>query len=64
MFGTLQIMQGAIVAAKLKIYRPAIVVRPAVDRFRILDFFEGSAILAAAAPVKDELKRELARHVS
>ncbi len=64
MFGTLQIMQGAIVAAKLEIYRPEIVVRPAVDRFRILDFFEGGAILAAAAPVKDELKRELERRLS
>jgi len=64
MFGTLQIMQAAIVAAKLKIYRPEIVVRPAVDRFRILDFFDARAILAAAAPVKDELKRELERHFS
>ena len=62
MFGTLQIMQGAIVAAKLKIYRPEIVVRPAVDRFRVLDFFEARAILSAAEPVKDELKRELERH--
>jgi len=64
MFGTLQIMQAAIVAAKLKIYRPEIVVRPAVDRFRILDFFDARAILAAAAPAKDELKRELERHFS
>ena len=63
MFGTLQIMQGAIVAAKLKIYRPEIVVRPAVDRFRVLDFFDARAILAAAEPVKDELKRELQRHM-
>jgi NTE family protein len=62
MFGTLQIMQGAIVAAKLKIYRPEIVVRPAVDRFRVLDFFEARAILAAAEPAKDQLKRELERH--
>ena len=62
MFGTLQIMQAAIVAAKLKIYRPEIVVRPAVDRFRVLDFFDARAILAAAAPAKDELKRELERH--
>jgi NTE family protein len=62
MFGTLQIMQGAIVAAKLKIYRPEIVVRPAVNRFRVLDFFEARAVLSAADAVKDELKRELARH--
>ena len=39
MFGALQIMQAAIVEAKLKLYRPEIVVRPAVDRFRVLDFF-------------------------
>jgi NTE family protein len=63
MFGTLQIMQGAIVAAKLKIYRPEIVVRPLVERFRMLDFFDARAILAAAAPAKDSLKRELERHV-
>lgn len=64
MLGSLQIMQGAIVAAKLKIYRPEIVVRPAVDRFRVLDFFEARAILAAADAAKDELKRELERHLS
>jgi hypothetical protein len=28
------------VEAKLKLYRPEIVVRPAVDRFRVLDFFQ------------------------
>jgi NTE family protein len=64
MFGSLQIMQAAIVAAKLKIYRPEIVVRPAVERFRVLDFFEARGILAAAEPVKDELKREIERHFS
>jgi NTE family protein len=64
MFGSLQIMQAAVVAAKLKIYRPEIVVRPAVDRFRVLDFFDARAILAAAEPVKDELKREIERHLS
>jgi NTE family protein len=64
MFGTLQIMQGAIVAAKLKIYRPEIVVRPVVDRFRVLEFFDARAILSAAEPVKDELKRELERHLT
>jgi NTE family protein len=62
MFGTLQIMQGAIVAAKLKIYRPEIVVRPRVERFRMLDFFDARAIMAAAAPAKDALKRELEAH--
>ena len=64
MLGSLQIMQAAIVAAKLKIYRPQIVVRPAVDRFRILDFFDVRSILTAAEPVKDELKREIERHLT
>jgi NTE family protein len=64
MFGALQIMQGAIVAAKLKIYRPEIVVRPAVERFRLLEFFEARAILAAAEVAKDELKREIERHLA
>jgi NTE family protein len=63
MFGTLQIMQGAIVAAKLKLHRPEIVVRPAVDRFRVLDFFQAHAIFRAAEPTKEELKREIERHL-
>lgn len=61
--GTIQIMQSAINAAKLKIYRPQVVVTPDVSRFRALDFFEARAILAAAEPAKEELKRELARHL-
>jgi NTE family protein len=64
MFGTLQLMQGAIVAAKLKIHRPEIVVRPRVERFRMLDFFDARAILGAAEAAKDPLKRELERHLA
>jgi NTE family protein len=63
MFGTLQIMQAAIVAAKLKSGRPDIVVRPEVSQYRVLDFLKARAILAAAEPVKDELKREIERLV-
>ena len=63
MFGTLQIMQAAIVGAKLKAGRPEILVRPAVDQYRVLDFLKARAILAAAEPVKDELKREIERLV-
>src|SRR3954464_15228695 len=63
MFGTLQIMQAAIVEAKLKLYRPEIVLRPAVDRFRVLDFLQARAILAAAEPAKEALKREIERHM-
>ena len=63
MFGALQIMQGAIVETKLKLYRPEIVVRPAVDHFRVLDFLQARAILDAAEPAKEALKREIERHM-
>jgi NTE family protein len=63
MFGTLQIMQAAIVAAKLKNDRPEILVRPTVDAFRVLDFLKAPAILVASHSLKDDLKREIGRHL-
>lgn len=54
-----QIMQAAIVREKLARHQPDIVLRPAVERFRILEFYKVAEILAAAAPLKDELKRAL-----
>ena len=61
MFGAAQIMQGAITAEMLKAARPDLLLRPAVDRFRVLDFFRAADILAAAEPLKDEIKREMER---
>ena len=54
-----QIMQNAIVREKLKAHAPDIVLRPNVDRFRVLEFYRIREILRAAAPIKDELKRAL-----
>jgi NTE family protein len=59
MLGASQIMQGAIVAEKLKARAPDILVRPAVDGFRGLDFFRAKAILQAAEPAKEQFKRDL-----
>jgi NTE family protein len=59
LFGASLIMQGAIVAEKLKACAPDVLVRPQVDGFRGLDFFKAKAILQAAEPVKDLLKRQL-----
>ncbi|GGH11794.1 patatin [Alsobacter metallidurans] len=59
MLGASQIMQGAIVAEKLKARAPDILVRPAVDGFRGLDFFRAKAILLAAEPAKEQFKRDL-----
>jgi NTE family protein len=61
MFGAAQIMQGAIIAQKLKSRAPDILVRPMVEQFRVLDFFRAAQILRAVEPDKDELKRTLAR---
>ncbi|ADH91186.1 Patatin [Ancylobacter novellus DSM 506] len=59
MFATLQIMASAIVGEKLKAGAPDILIRPNVHDFRVLDFFRATAILKAAEPVKDEVKRRL-----
>ncbi len=59
MFGAAQVMQHAIVAEKLKARGPDILIRPAVDAFRALDFFKAKAILHAAEPARDELKRAI-----
>ena len=57
MFGAAQIMQGAITAQMLKGSRPQTLLRPDVDRFRVLDFFAAQQIFTAAEPMKDEVKR-------
>jgi NTE family protein len=59
MFGSAQIMQGAITAQKLKMRPPDILVRPAVEQFGVLDFFRVGQILRAAEGAKEELKRKL-----
>jgi len=59
MFTTLTIMGQAIIAEKLKAGGPDLVIRPNVGIFRLLDFFQASAILRAAEPAKAEVKRML-----
>ena len=54
-----QIMQNTIVREKLKVHSPDVVLKPAVDTFRVLEFYRSKEILRAAAPIKDELKRVL-----
>lgn len=60
MFGTVQILQATIVEAKLASHPPDILVRPNVDLFKALDFFQASVIFRLAQPARDELKRRLA----
>jgi NTE family protein len=56
---TLNIMGGAIIAAKLAQKPPDIVIRPRVGMFRTLGFYQATAILRAANSVKPEVKERL-----
>jgi len=63
MFGTSQLLMRSIMEAKLALGRPEIYLRPAVSRFRVLDFLKFEQILSDTAGLKDELKREIDRAV-
>lgn len=56
MFGAAQIMQGAIIAQKIRRRPPHVLVRPKVEQFGLLDFFRAGQILRSAETSKDELK--------
>ncbi len=58
-FTTLLIMGSAIVAAKHKQAAPDLVIRPNIAIFRMLDFYQASAILRVADSVKPEVKEKL-----
>jgi NTE family protein len=53
------VMMQAILAEKLKHETPDLLLQPHVGTFRTLDFFQASAILRAAEPIKAELKQKL-----
>ena len=56
---SVQILQKSITRQKLAIKRPDIYIDVAGDRFGALEFWRPREILAAAAPLKDRLRREL-----
>ena len=56
-----QIMQRSIVREKLKAQQPDIYIDVEVDEFYVLDFHRFKQILAAAAPAKEQLRRQLDR---
>jgi NTE family protein len=59
--GSTQILFHSITREKLKSAAPDILVRPDVGAFGSLDYFKIEAILAAAEPAKEELKRKLSQ---
>ncbi len=56
---TINIMGGAIVAAKLAERAPDLLIRPNVGIFRTLDFYQATAILRVAEVAKPDLKERL-----
>jgi len=59
LFSAIGVMGHAIVEHKLKEGAPDLVLRPNIATFRMLDFFQASAILRAAEPIKAELKTRM-----
>jgi len=59
LFATISVMSHTIVSHKLKEGPPDLVLRPNIGIFRMLDFFQASAILRAAEPIKVEMREKL-----
>ncbi len=59
LFGSSQILMRTITAEKLKQKRPDILVRPAVDDIRVLDFMKTRMVLESAAPLRELVKKQL-----
>ncbi|MGI0525681.1 patatin-like phospholipase family protein [Rhizobium giardinii] len=59
LFGASQLMMQSIITMKMKAHPPDILLRPEVNRFRVMDFLKAQEVLAATAPVKDQLKAAL-----
>jgi NTE family protein len=59
LFATITVMSHTIVTEKLKSGAPDLVVRPNIGIFRMLDFFQASAILRAADSIKTEMRERL-----
>ena len=58
-YGALQIMQQVISVEKLKATPVDVLIKPAVEKYRVFDFFKLKEILQASELSKDELKRKL-----
>jgi NTE family protein len=59
--GSTQILFHALTREKLKAAAPHILIRPGVGAFGAMDYFKVEAILAAAQPAKEDLKRKLSQ---
>jgi NTE family protein len=63
MLGASQILMNALVQRMIERAPPTMLIRPPVDHFGGLDFFKVAEILAAAEPVRDQVKRAIETHL-
>lgn len=61
LFGSAFLFERALIREKLRSQQPDILVDAGMSRFQVLDFLKAKEILAAAAPAKETLKRQLGR---
>jgi NTE family protein len=61
---SLQILEKSITREKLRALQPDVYIDVDVDRFGALEFWKPAEILAASAPIKNELRRKLERELS
>ncbi|MDX8433301.1 patatin-like phospholipase family protein [Mesorhizobium abyssinicae] len=64
MYGATQLMMQSIIANKLRQCPPDILIRPAVSKYRVLDFLKIEALMAETVEIKDELKRAVEKAVA
>lgn len=58
-FGASQLLMQSLIAMKLKLHKPDLLIRPAVDDFRVLDFLRARAIIDHTRPTRTEVRTRL-----
>ncbi len=58
-FGASQLMMHAVTRMKLKQWQPDILIRPAINQFRVLDFLRARTIIDHTRPTRAELRHQL-----
>lgn len=64
LFASNQLMQNTIMAQKLKHTAPNVYINAPIDQFKVMDFHKALEILNATEMMKDELKREIEKHMN
>lgn len=64
MYGASQLIMQSVIAHKLIQNSPAILLRPPVSKFRVLDFLKFDQVVAESASIRDDLKRSIEEAVT